>query len=103
MQSPVQCKGIQDTISKLEGPIRLAKLAALSAIYRDIHLVAASMHRRVAHGAANPLTDEADDGVSSSSRSKGGPSPAVSFPLNDVTNLPDLNVPSGLNLDPKCV
>ena len=93
-QSPDQAKGISDLVSKLQTPIRVAKLAAMSALYRDIHLTARSIHRRMAHGSSNPVVSEA-----SSTTSKQTSSGSSAFPILDVSKLPDSDAPAGRRLE----
>lgn len=99
-QTPEQSQGITNVLAKLKEPLRAAKLTALSAIYRDMHLTALSMQGRMA-GSPNPLLDEAGSMVSSTGRSAGGSGSGAgtSYPLLDTTRLPDTEVPSGMALD----
>ena len=98
-QTPEQSKGLSDALAKLKVPLRAAKLAALSAIYRDMHLTALSMQGRMA-GSSNPLLDEAGSTVSSTARSMGSTGGGnASFPLHDTSQLPDTEAPSGMALD----
>jgi hypothetical protein len=77
--------------------IRMAKLAALSAIYRDMHLTALSLQQRSVYGSANPIVDEANS--TSSSRSKASSYNEHAFPAYDTSNLPDSDAPSRLSLE----
>ncbi len=80
----------------MEEVTHLAKLTAVSALYRDMHLISASLIRRTLHGSTSPLADEA--GHSSRDRNAAA-SDASAFPINDTTSLPDTDVPLGMPLD----
>eukprot|EP00955_Chlamydomonas_euryale_P100287 365273-Chlamydomonas_euryale.AAC.9 len=105
-----QAKRAEAALQQLEqGPLLTAKklgsLAALSALYRDMHLAAQSIDARL-RGSANPLYDEpptsmAAKGKGGSGAAAPGETAAPAFPTLDTTTLPDTEVLSGMRLEQK--
>lgn len=87
---------LSKALQQLQGPVqtasRIAALTAMSALYRDIHLVAASIHQRQVLGMQDPLVDPAPSPSQAAAASKPAPRSST-FPLRDVTKLPDTEAP----------
>jgi hypothetical protein len=91
---------VEAALQALErGPVALARrvagLAVMSALYRDMALVATSIDARLA-GSPNPLYDTprpADEAAADAA------APPPAYPLHDTTKLSDLEAPRGLQLE----
>ncbi|KAG1651666.1 hypothetical protein FOA52_006097 [Chlamydomonas sp. UWO 241] len=92
---------VEAALQALErGPVALARrvagLAVMSALYRDMALVATSIDARLA-GSPDPLFEDAPRPSAETAAATAAPPPA--FPLHDTTKLPDSDAPRGLQLE----